>query len=505
MFFPSSEDYPHRPPGSSGPWVSALTQGLALELFVMLARETGDERYTTDAAQTFASYLVPIEDGGFAKTTADGAVVFEQYPAGGPATVMSGGLIATLALGDYASATGDIAARTLWSSAVTWWTRNIGRYDVSSALYTLPLSAYSLDGDAAVYRVDNDFLDDNARLLKLLAEASNSDILRGYAARWRGDERYVPFAALGHLPDPLLVNETPSPVLSVRQSPSEETLHVEYPTVFHRGGENVMFYSAFGDDRRWRIKEAVSANSIAWIRYGNLFDETKLPFAGNYAFPFVTQQSEGGPYDLYFSVQASRDRSYDQLWRSQSADGLHWSPPALFLEDNLILDPVVIKRDGRLIVLYTSKEDHGPAIKMAWAFDSGGARLNAPKSIYVPNANSVSVEVGLYTLGVIPIGTTNVIVAEEGLQSRVDWVALCFADNQSLKAVVPEAIASFPQLEEQWDALKYGPFFTAAADGTVKAYFNGIRGLGVESGGQIGYAEVNLQHLREEVAAASCH
>lgn len=48
-----------------------------------------------------------------------------------------------------------------------------------------------------------------------------------------------------------------TPVIETRPY-SEESLHVEYPTVFMVGERKFMLYSAYGDDGRWRIKLAIA-------------------------------------------------------------------------------------------------------------------------------------------------------------------------------------------------------------------------------------------------------
>lgn len=107
------------------------------------------------------------------------------------------------------------------------------------------------------------------------------------------------------------------PIVTLLPTPSEESIHVEYPAVYEVGGQQVMHYSAYGDDRRWRIKSATREND-GWTRQGNLFNERLLAFTGNYAFPFVDRLSdkEAFKYALYFSAGKTPGAQYTSLWRS---------------------------------------------------------------------------------------------------------------------------------------------------------------------------------------------
>lgn len=156
------------------------------------------------------------------------------------------------------------------------------------------------------------------------------------------------------------------PIVTLLPTPSEESIHVEYPAVYEVGGQQVMHYSAYGDDRRWRIKSATREND-GWTCQGNLFNERLLAFTGNYAFPFVDRLSdkEAFKYALYFSAGKTPGAQYTSLWRSFSRDGVTWQLPSKLLDDRVILDPVITKRGGRKVAIYTSKEGGG-GISSEW-------------------------------------------------------------------------------------------------------------------------------------------
>ncbi|AVT11801.1 D-glucuronyl C5-epimerase family protein [Paracidovorax avenae] len=133
LFFAFKQDYIGEwPYHMHAPWVSALTQGVALELYMALAKATGESHYRLRAQKIFASYLVPINQGGFARRT-DQGVVLEEYPAPTRIAVLNGGLVSAIALKDYADWSHDRRAADLFGQAAAWLERHISAYDVTKA------------------------------------------------------------------------------------------------------------------------------------------------------------------------------------------------------------------------------------------------------------------------------------------------------------------------------------------------------------------------------------
>lgn len=286
------------------------------------------------------------------------------------------------------------------------------------------------------------------------------------------------------------------PIVTLLPSPSEESIHVEYPTVYEAGGQQVMGYSAFGDDRRWRIKSATLQNDI-WIRQGNLFNEKLLAFTGNYAFPFVQRLASTEPYRyaLFFSAGIKPGEPYTSLWRSFSRDGVTWQLPSKLLEDKLILDPVITRRRGREVVIYTSKDRGRDVVRMATI------SRGRPITIY----QSKQPAVGLYTMGLVTLNGKQIIFIETGFPGHIDWVATCFDAQDRLIPAAADSLASYPKKGDRWDSLRYGLYFYDTAGRELNLYYNGIAGVSAEFGGQIGHSKVDRGTLERLVLAQNCH
>lgn len=292
--------------------------------------------------------------------------------------------------------------------------------------------------------------------------------------------------------DPEVFTWKDNPIVETRPH-SEESLHVEYPTVFMVGERKFMLYSAYGDDGRWRIKLAIAEDGNNFIGQGNIFEESSLPFNGAYAFPFVSVSGsgEGTVYHLYFSVADGKEPwRYSAIYHSSSRDGLRWVMPGKLLADSA-LDPVVMERDGRKFIIYTTLFKKKNYIKMA--------ELPIPSAAGKPRVLYSSSE-GFYTLGKLTVVGKPMVVVE----TTEDWMAMCFAPGgQLVKSSMKPLLRLDKDEGSQWDNLRYGMYFTDDT-GSPEVFYNGIRGRGEESGGQIGSGTYDVTAIAKTLDTTVC-
>jgi heparosan-N-sulfate-glucuronate 5-epimerase len=117
------------------PWYSALAQGQGISVLVrawkeIAHKESGDSRYLDAAQRALASFDKPITEGGVAFTDDHGDLWFEEYLVSPPTHILNGFIWASWGIYDYFLATGDRAARELFSRAVQTLLRNLDRYDL---------------------------------------------------------------------------------------------------------------------------------------------------------------------------------------------------------------------------------------------------------------------------------------------------------------------------------------------------------------------------------------
>ncbi|MDH0896696.1 MULTISPECIES: hypothetical protein [unclassified Pseudomonas] len=282
------------------------------------------------------------------------------------------------------------------------------------------------------------------------------------------------------------------PIIPIQPS-SEESLHVEYPSVYLTSSGVKLLYSAYGDDHRWRLKLATSSDDgNSFTKQGNIFSEKELSFEGNYAFPFVreVQTNDSKLYELYFAASDDGTGQYSALYRSRSINGLDWSAPEKFLAGNA-LDPIVLQQGGKDYIIFTARHGDDNVVMKSEIGQNGNAGV--PSIIYTPS-------VGLYTLGLLKLNGKNIVVVE----NERSWTATCFGSGGTLLDSLGEPVASFyKKSNKKWDSLKYGMDFVDIGE-THRIYYNGIEDHGVETGGQIGTGTYDPSMIAERLNLQNC-
>ncbi|MFC6448001.1 D-glucuronyl C5-epimerase family protein [Shinella zoogloeoides] len=367
----------------------------------------------------------------------------------------------------------------------------IGQINGAAPTFTFPLgesirAASVMEG--AKPAVNPQYWDDNFQLAKILGTLSSSKPLTRVANSWRQSAQLVPFAAL---PDHKFewIDEA-TPVLDLVPN-SQESRHVEYPSVITTPDGKRILYSAIGEDGRWRIYLATSQMGENWTRQGQIFDDGTLPFTGNYAFPNVIAFEENGArrYTMVFAAASKASVTYDTLYLSHSSDGAQWSAPQAVLRDLLVLDPLLMRHpDGGFEVFYVVNEGSVQAIMSARSPD--GTQWTAANSVW---ASRGAAKAGIYTIGGVVHKDVQLFLLEEMIaDERHVWNAYC--------RDFTGAFIKLPGNPLHIDAsgndspMLYGMAFENNTElGYV--YYNEISALGAETGGVIRKSRVEPDEL----------
>jgi len=114
--------------GVKSPFVSAMTQGLAISVLVRASGLTGEQKFLDTARAALGPFKKSVEEGGVA--TRSGSDVFlEEYPSPRPHHVLNGFIYALFGLLDLAES-GDSEARELFESGRETLDRWLPRFDI---------------------------------------------------------------------------------------------------------------------------------------------------------------------------------------------------------------------------------------------------------------------------------------------------------------------------------------------------------------------------------------
>lgn len=112
------------------PWYSGLAQGQGISLLLRAYLETGDQRFAGAAERAFASFGVPVAEGGVAFTDPNGDLWFEEYIVSPPTHILNGFIWTIWGVYDYFLATSSPKALELFERSTQTLRRNLARYDL---------------------------------------------------------------------------------------------------------------------------------------------------------------------------------------------------------------------------------------------------------------------------------------------------------------------------------------------------------------------------------------
>lgn len=105
LLFKYNFDYPLF--GLEKPWVSGITQALAVSVFCRQYYESKDKKYLDSAVSAFAPLLTSVENGGLLRATKAGLEWVEEYPSNPASYVLNGHMFAIIAAIELFQLTGN--------------------------------------------------------------------------------------------------------------------------------------------------------------------------------------------------------------------------------------------------------------------------------------------------------------------------------------------------------------------------------------------------------------
>ena len=345
--------------------------------------------------------------------------------------------------------------------------------------------------------VEPGYFADNQRLIGLLADAFDSKKLRSRAdylkpsvsltpgpfdassrVKWLDDQRRI------HWP---LGN-------------GMEAFHTEYASVIESGNEWHLFYSAIGEDHRWRIRRIDSSDKgNTWSAAKTVFAEDRLPFKGSYAFPRIFPDPLTRQFVMVFSADLDADGKYDVVMLTSSNDLSEWSEPRQIVPEGG-LAPVPWFDGKNYHVVYSINDGASYNFMETRSLDL--LSWSRPQAIASIRSQGYA---GFYTLARLPKADKDYFMFEQFLApKRIEWRVMCRTNNGKLIDVAKAPFFVLGGHPGEWNDYQYGMSFLASADKSLYLFFNGIP-YGAETGGSLGMAKVDQAALWNNIDTDLCH
>ena len=110
-------------------WISGMTQGQALSLFLRAHQYFENKNYLTISHKVYNAFKYDFNDGGF-KRNEKGHIWFEEYTTDYPSYVLNGYCYSILGLFDYYRVTKKKEVKELWENSLRSLELNFPKFDV---------------------------------------------------------------------------------------------------------------------------------------------------------------------------------------------------------------------------------------------------------------------------------------------------------------------------------------------------------------------------------------
>lgn len=367
--------------------------------------------------------------------------------------------------------------------------------------FSFPISAQVLssfrDAETVPPPVEPAYFTDNHLLVSLLAQAGHSPALERAAQRFEASASLTP-GIYDASPRTRWLRGEPKQ-FKAPTGHGIEAWHTEYPSVLIADGRWQLYYSAIGEDSRWRIMHMTSDDQGKnWGPPEQVLDEGLLEFQGSYAFPNVLYDKVHNRYMMVFSADFDRDGKYDAVMLMESPDLKTWTPPRRVASEGG-LAPILWYDDKDYHIAYTIKDGEAFHVMEMQSLDRLSWTL--PKSIASARARAHS---GFYTLARLPRKKDFFMMERFQAPGRIEWRVMCRAADATLIDVSKSPFYVLGAHPGRWDDYQYGMSFFRAPDDRLLLFLNGIP-FGAEHGGSMAMVEVDEEALWKNIDTSNCH
>lgn len=154
------------------PWISAMSQGLAISVLSRAYRLTGDKKFLKIAYKAASVFHLDVKDGGV-MTIENGGVFYEEYPAKPYQKILDGFIFSLLGIYDLYSVQKNKDVKDIFDEGVKTLEKNLSRWDY--------FGTWSRYGSLLSSKDYNNL---NCVLLKVLYRLTKKKVFYNYSNKW---------------------------------------------------------------------------------------------------------------------------------------------------------------------------------------------------------------------------------------------------------------------------------------------------------------------------------
>lgn len=199
---------------TKAPWISALSQSVAVSVLLRAYQYTGDHKYMDAATAAFRWMTVPVSQGGVVSN--DIGTWLEEYPNQNPdginGSVFNGNIWALFGVWDYYRVTGDSQALTLFNATIRTIKNNIEWYDLGY------WNVYSHQD--RISPVNGLYMQFIAQQMLAMYAITGDPFFQSLGAKWANDQ--ATDTLFVHNMAQAFIRANPAPATTRRKSPSHK-------------------------------------------------------------------------------------------------------------------------------------------------------------------------------------------------------------------------------------------------------------------------------------------
>lgn len=340
---------------------------------------------------------------------------------------------------------------------------------------------------------DEKYIDDNQILIDLVSKYSNSSIFESHADRWVDSTLLTPAQWINNPPENIIKDNTSKLALTVMGN-AGELREIASPYVIKVDNMFFMFYGGIGLDNRWRIYQATSKDGINWVKQGLIFEDAKLPFDGDYYYPYIVKQnnSENNMYYMYFSARNKLNEETN-IYVAQSSNGWTWQLLDSVINVSGTSHYISTDINGKYELYYVEEDSTSTTIKKLSSLD--GSSWGQPETVLIKNKRLGE---RIISISGFEYAGKDLILVKIATPRRYE-TRLFVKNEDGIEEVHNKTFFVDKDWINKWDSIT-NDYQIVKENNNYYIYFTGINKNGLKHQYSIGRAELDINNILKYIS-----